>query len=62
MNSPTRSGFKSKKKYSGALFLENDEFDCFADNVQEESSEDGKHYPIHDIQNHVIRRDSSNFN
>lgn len=42
MSSPGLSGLKSKKKYSGALFLENDEFDCFAEEARDESSEDGK--------------------
>lgn len=42
MSSPTLGGLKSKKKYSGALFLENDEFDCFAEEARDESSEDGK--------------------
>lgn len=40
MSSTARSGIKSKKKYSGALFLENDEFDCFADQVHDGSSEE----------------------
>lgn len=35
MNSPTSLKIKAKKKYSGALFLENDEFDCFADEVRD---------------------------
>jgi hypothetical protein len=54
MNSPTRIGLKSKKKYSGALFLENDEFDCFADH--DESSEDGKN-----IIKAISRRESNHY-
>lgn len=42
MSSPGLAGLKNKKKYSGALFLENDEFDCFAEEARDESSEEGK--------------------
>lgn len=33
ISSPLRKEIKSKKKYSGALFLENDDLDCFTDHL-----------------------------
>ena len=33
LSSPLRKEMKSKKKYSGALFLENDDLDCFTDHL-----------------------------
>lgn len=58
MNSPTKAAMKAKKKYSGALFVEHDEFDCFAEGNHEESSEETKHHKMEIIKS-ISRRESS---
>lgn len=58
MNSPNRQAVISKKKYSGALFLEHDEFDCFAEQNQDDSSEETKTRKIEMIKS-LSRRESS---
>lgn len=58
MSSPGLGGLKSKKKYSGALFLENDEFDCFAEEARDESSEDVKPQKM-ELMKSLSRKESS---
>lgn len=62
MNSPGKPPvMKAKKKYSGALFLESNEFDCFADEINESGSEENQEDQRIAIQviNSMSRRESS---
>lgn len=58
MNSPSKAALKAKKKYSGALFVEHDEFDCFAEGNNDESSEETKNHKLEMIKS-ISRRESS---